>query len=106
MNRLFLILLMILDLAVMGSSGFILWDRVQKNLSNNSYVSDNPAQTIAKYQRAVAAKLNAENPAAHGDSAPVAEPQTEPERAPANDKNKNATFKYHDAYAERVSIIG
>ena len=95
MGRSFLIIVLALDLLVVGSSAYVLWDRVRKNV-----LSGPEPAVLVQQSPAPAAESPAEPPK---ETPPKTEPSSE-ERPPV--KNSRISFSYRDPHAKRVSVSG
>lgn len=100
MNRGMLMALLALDLFVMGTSLYVLWDRFRKNMAPPPVIS------MPEPPRPSNAPTPAPTPAT---PAPTSTPLQEKKSATANarpEMTRKILFKYRDSFPKRVSIIG
>ena len=120
MGRGFLMALLALDLLVMGASGYVIWDRVNKSfLPPPRSILPAPAPTPAAQTWREAPpssvrppsetkpELNEESPEEENQAAPKIKIKTKPgSPVEASGAPRKILFQYRDPFAKRVSIVG
>jgi len=111
MSRGILMVLLALDLFVMGTSAYVLFDRIRKHIITSNAVSplNVPAQAIQP--RVHDQPLSEQqNPAASAQEDSYQKEEPQPQEQPLQEEKKEplrkVIFKYRDSVPRRVSIAG
>jgi hypothetical protein len=112
MNRAFLMLLLVLNLLVMGASGFVVWERVNRHFLS-SRAPELPAVPVTNIRERSEALRNLQTKMSPGPE-PANPPQTSPatdEKSKAGEKKlgtqlRKVLFRYRDSVPKSVEIAG
>ncbi len=108
MGKTFLMAVLALDLLVLGSSAYVLWDRVSKNLHPQSQVVQSVPAASAPPMSQSSDPLSA--PGAHAPAIEEIQEENKTETAakktPQKGKNQKVVFSFRDPLAKNVSVTG